>query len=175
MTSFAQKIKFSINDFLSVFSDWEQICSFLHVCSHLLKMSLMEKYNFLQWPMFLDFLNSQSKVCSKLKTIKASAHFMPLVPFYTPWNHQKTRGFLMFSEEGIERDQWHEMDFKKTRSLVWLRWVISLKLTIKISRATTSCWARHICEVLCYLIPFLQFKKREKHPQRSVTFSKVAG
>ena len=25
------------------------------------------------------------------------------------------------------------------------------------------------------LVPFLQFKKREKHPWRSVTFSKVAG
>ena len=98
MTSFAEKIKFPINDFLSVFSDWEQICSFLHVCSHLLKMSLMEKYNFLQWPMFLDILNSQSKVCSKLKTT----------------------GFLMFSEGGIERDQWHEMEFKKARNLVWL-------------------------------------------------------
>ena len=117
MTSFAQKIKFSINDFLSVFSDWEQICSFLHVCSHLLKMSLMEKYNFLQWPMFLDILNSQSKVCSKLKTIKASAHFMPLVPFYTPWNLQKTRGFLMFLEWGIERPVTRNGFLKKTE--IW--------------------------------------------------------
>ena len=25
------------------------------------------------------------------------------------------------------------------------------------------------------LVPFVQFKKREKHPWRSVTFSKVAG
>ena len=25
------------------------------------------------------------------------------------------------------------------------------------------------------LVPFVQFKKREKHPLRSVTFSKVAG
>ena len=35
-------------------------------------------------------------------------HFMQLVSFYSPWKHQKTRGFLMFSE-GIERDLWHEM------------------------------------------------------------------
>ena len=28
-----------------------------------------------------------------------------------------------------------------------------------------------ICDVLRYLVPFLQFKKREKHPWRSVTFS----
>ena len=30
-------------------------------------------------------------------------------------------------------------------------------------------------DVLHDLVPFVQFKKREKHPWRSVTFSKVAG
>ena len=30
-------------------------------------------------------------------------------------------------------------------------------------------------DVLRDLVPFVQFKKREKHPWRSVTFSKVAG
>ena len=33
----------------------------------------------------------------------------------------------------------------------------------------------HICDALRDLIPFVQFKKREKHPWRSVNFSKVAG
>ena len=33
----------------------------------------------------------------------------------------------------------------------------------------------NICDVLRDLVPFVQFKKREKHPWRSVTFSKVAG
>ena len=32
-----------------------------------------------------------------------------------------------------------------------------------------------ICDALRDLVPFVQFKKREKHPWRSVTFSKVAG
>ena len=32
-----------------------------------------------------------------------------------------------------------------------------------------------ICDVLSDLLPFVQFKKREKHPRRSVNFSKVAG
>ena len=32
-----------------------------------------------------------------------------------------------------------------------------------------------ICGALRDLTPFVQFKKREKHPWRSVTFSKVAG
>ena len=35
-------------------------------------------------------------------------YFMPLVSFDTPWKHQKTNAFLMFSG-GVERDQWHEM------------------------------------------------------------------
>ena len=33
-------------------------------------------------------------------------HFMPMISFDTPWKHQKTRGFLMFSGS-IKRDQWH--------------------------------------------------------------------
>ena len=32
-----------------------------------------------------------------------------------------------------------------------------------------------LCDALRDLVPFLQFKKREKHLWRSVTFSKVAG
>ena len=32
-----------------------------------------------------------------------------------------------------------------------------------------------ICDALHDLVPFVQFKKREEHPWRSVNFSKVAG
>ena len=32
-----------------------------------------------------------------------------------------------------------------------------------------------MCDALPNLVPFLQFEKGEKHPWRSVTFSKVAG
>ena len=32
-----------------------------------------------------------------------------------------------------------------------------------------------ICGALCDVVPFVQFKKREKHPWRSFNFSKVAG
>ena len=31
------------------------------------------------------------------------------------------------------------------------------------------------CDALRNLVPFVQFKKREKHPWRSITFSKVVG
>ena len=40
--------------------------------------------------------------------LKELTHFVPLISFDTPWKHQKTSGFLMFSG-GITRDQWHEM------------------------------------------------------------------
>ena len=33
----------------------------------------------------------------------------------------------------------------------------------------------NICDALHDLVPFGQFKKREKHPWRSVNFGKVAG
>ena len=33
----------------------------------------------------------------------------------------------------------------------------------------------NICDVLHDLVPFEQFKKREKHPSTSVTFGKIAG
>ena len=42
-------------------------------------------------------------------------------------------------------------------------------------------WSNHIslseiqCDALRDLVPFIQFKKREKHPWRSVPFIKVAG
>ena len=45
---------------------------------------------------------------SNLYLIVFLTHFMPLISFDTPWKHQKTRGFLMFSG-GLKRVQWHEM------------------------------------------------------------------
>ena len=35
-------------------------------------------------------------------------YFIPLVSFYTSWEHQKTSGFLMVSG-GIEKEQWHKI------------------------------------------------------------------
>ena len=32
--------------------------------------------------------------------------------------------------------------------------------------------AQRKCDVLCHLVPFVEFRKRKKHPRRSVTFSK---
>ena len=40
---------------------------------------------------------------------------------------------------------------------------------------TDSPFINSICDILCDLVPFVQFKKRKKHPWRSVNFSKAAG
>ena len=59
-------------------------------------------------PYFAGSIRPPSRVQKLLawsKKIKITLiNFMPLV-FYTPWKHQKTRGF----SGGIERDQRHEM------------------------------------------------------------------
>ena len=45
---------------------------------------------------------------------------------------------------------------------------------IEINKGSSMKWAKYrgyiICNVLRNLAPFVQFKKREKHPWRSVTF-----
>ena len=43
---------------------------------------------------------------------------MLLIAFYTPWKHQKTRGFLKFSGN-TERKQWHEMGYNSIVETSW--------------------------------------------------------
>ena len=43
------------------------------------------------------------------------------------------------------------------------------------SKQTSSQILSRICDALRDLVPFVQFKKREKHPWGSVNFNKVAG
>ena len=106
------------NDFLDPFSDYTNAWSLSKKChpdfltlhnikQDLIKVKLQRKQTkFLVYYStniyYLYFGDSQA-MNSFLLT-----YFMPLVSFYTPWKHQKTSGFLMFSG-GIERDQWHEI------------------------------------------------------------------
>ena len=64
------------------------------------------------WKVFETFLNMKVEIEDKkmlfLQISAALTCFMPLISFNTPWEHRKTRGFLMFLGS-IERDQWHEM------------------------------------------------------------------
>ena len=58
---------------------------------------------------------------------------MPLVSFYTPWKHQKTRGFLMLSG-GVERDHWYEMGYTvilRIKFLIELRQILVLVAWIR--------------------------------------------
>ena len=48
-----------------------------------------------------------------------------------------------------------------------------LEISEKLVRAAGN--LKCICDALRYLVPLVQFKRREKHPWRSVNFSKVAG
>ena len=50
-----------------------------------------------------------------------------------------------------------------------------LKYTVVNCIPYTSHYTQGICDALRDLVPFAPFKKREKHPLRSVIFSKVAG
>ena len=52
------------------------------------------------------------KFCFKNKRsiyVNLLTHFKPMFHVYTPWNHQKTRGFLK-SSGCIEIEQWLKMD-----------------------------------------------------------------
>ena len=71
------------------------------------KLILSENYCRIILNIFLEFTSINTKVFRELLPTLLT-HFMPLISFDTLWKHQKTRGFLMFSE-GIKRDQWHEM------------------------------------------------------------------
>ena len=52
--------------------------------------------------------------------------------------------------------------------------VATLKPYFPANKSLTK-WCEVICDALHDFVPFAQFKKREKHPWRSVTFSKFAG
>ena len=62
---------------------------------------------------------------------------MPLASFYTPWRHQKTKGFLMFSG-GIKRDQCRvNQQLKIVKSTNLDRWnVIVETYTVKVQLDT---------------------------------------
>ena len=49
-----------------------------------------------------------------------------------------------------------------------------MPLMLHLSHKILSYLFKLLCDALRDLVPFIQFKKREKHPWRSVTFSKAA-
>ena len=71
----------------------------------------MDFAKFLRTPFLQNTSGGSFWMKQKFKNPFWLTRFMLLVSFYTPSNHQKTFGFLMFSG-GIERDQWDEMELK---------------------------------------------------------------
>ena len=55
---------------------------------------------------FLVLSNCFIKLWFELKSqLMSLTHFWPMFPFYTPWKHQKTKGFLVFSG-GTKWEHW---------------------------------------------------------------------
>ena len=57
----------------------------------------------------------------------SSTNFMVLVSFFTPWKHQKVKGFLTFSV-GIKRDQCDEMSWHSEKNFEEINKVILEKV-----------------------------------------------
>ena len=63
-------------------------------------------------------------------TFDINAHVLPLVSLYTPWKHQKTFGFLMFSGD-IGKGQWLQIHFFSCLfSGLWNYFVVAIVLGI---------------------------------------------
>ena len=93
-------------------------------------------------PYFAGSIRSPSWVQKLLawskKTKITLINFMPLV-FYTPWKHQKTRGF----SGGIERDQRHEMGEPESKKhcVSKFEYEVFLFCIFPYSEQKLSCWA----------------------------------
>ena len=56
-----------------------------------------------------------------------------------------------------------------------LNYAVFLLFLTLLTERQQSAGLKYICDALRDLVAFAQFKKREKHPWRSVNFSKAAG
>ena len=87
----------------------------------------------------------------------ALTHFMPMIYFYTPWKHQKTIGFLMFSG-GIERQvTWTEF----TWEIELLYFKTSVEMYGKIPTGIIgfiqqTCWWWSLLTSVVLVFPFFQ-------------------
>ena len=78
--------------------------------------------------------------------LQTLSNLMPLVSFYTPWKHQKTRCFLMLFRS-IERDHQHEMVWIP-KLLFFAMQVFNVNFIAR-NRVTTNYQFHSSC--LCYL------------------------
>ena len=64
-----------------------------------------------------------------------STHFWPMFPFYTPWKHQNTKRFLVFSG-GINWEYWLEMGQQKLGPNVFSHHFVVSQGVMKVSLGT---------------------------------------
>ena len=76
--------------------------------------AVYQKVTFFCIPSWLYILNIFLIKTHPSHNPRELTHFMLLISFDTPWKHQKTKDFLMFSG-GIKRDQWHEIQIRIKR------------------------------------------------------------
>ena len=81
-------------------------CVFIVYFEHISDLVLM--FLLLTLNMQLPAGNGKSRKSVSKTNIFCLNPFHATLAFYTPWKHQKTSGFLMFSGV-IERDQWYDM------------------------------------------------------------------
>ena len=75
----------------------------------------------------------------------------------------------------IISDVWHS-GFKCFSCFLTIHWGLNKSLTlVTLDTFEILLQNQYIWDALRDLVPFAQFKKREKHTWRSITFSKVAG
>ena len=102
---------------------------FVNVLNKWLLMFIQKSHSGLVFFLAFSFLSLVFSLCNASENIiKVFTHFAPLVSFYTPWKHQKTRGFLIFSggyrkravvRNGLIRPPWH---FHTLQSNVRKKW-----------------------------------------------------
>ena len=109
---------------------------------------------------------------------------------YWPVKLQKLDNFSLWFTKATTSNIWkHEYVSNQQKGFVQIfsitsavdNWFIDNLFNISLSppiiqnRSDSIFSSYSICDVLRDLVLFVQFKKREKHPLRSITFSKVAG
>ena len=113
ITITAQKMTFSIKDF---FGKWEQIRSFLRICSHLIKKSLMENVIFCAVNGYLILISDNCLFCHNLLTRE-------IYYAINTWNTPIT--LIIFKCNGFGKRRWKcFFDFHETiLSFLIITWI----------------------------------------------------
>ena len=169
---------------------------------HFYKVADLNVFSCLHRCFPLKFLRTSilKNICERLLLIltfiSGETHFMPLISFYTPWKHQKTIAFLMFSE-GIKktsRKEWvtdAEIDFfikiqvyaKQSfrYTYFWNTFLILLKLFKRKNQAATNDLVpielnyKNCCQSTLLTVFLATSTKLKKEADKKCTWITIAG